>query len=96
MMASGVLNQQDFRFIRERFSALGASEVNKRLTELAKSKGEDTVIDATRKRLISSDEFLDVIKQVGSDPRFQSLVTSIITPRQAIANLKETLSTSLC
>nr|DAH19965.1 MAG TPA: tail tape measure [Bacteriophage sp.] len=95
MMAAGVLNQQDFRFIRERFSALGASEVNKRLTELANSKGEATVIDATRKRLISSDEFLDVIKQVGSDPKFQSLVTSIITPRQAIANLKETLSNLL-
>lgn len=95
MMAAGVLNQQDFRFIRERFSALGASEVNRRLTELANAKGESTVIDATRKRLISSDEFLDVIKQVGSDPKFQSLVTSIITPRQAIANLKETLSNLL-
>lgn len=95
MLAAGVLNQQDFRFIRERFSALGASEVNKRLTELANSKGESTVVDATRKRLISADEFLDIIKQVGGDPRFQELVTSIITPRQAIANLKETLSNLL-
>ena len=95
MLAAGVLNQQDFRFIRERFSALGASEVNKRLTELANAKGESSVIDATRKRLISADEFLDVIKQVGGDPRFQELVTSIITPRQAIANLKETLSNLL-
>ena len=92
MLASGVLNQQDFRFIRERFSALGASEVNKRLTELANAKGESTVVDATRKRLISADEFLDIIKQVGGDPKFQELVTSIITPRQAIDNLKETLS----
>ena len=95
MLAAGVLNQQDFRFIRERFSALGASEVNKRLTELANAKGESSVIDATRKRLISADEFLDVIKQVGGDPKFQELVTSIITPRQAIANLKETLSNLL-
>lgn len=95
MLAAGVLNQQDFRFIRERFSALGASEVNRRLTELANAKGESSVVDATRKRLISADEFLDVIKQVGSDPKFQSLVTSIITPRQAIANLKETLSNLL-
>lgn len=95
MLAAGVLNQGDFRFIREKFSALGASELNRRLTELAKSKGEDTIVDATRKRLISTDEFLDVVKQVGGDPRFQELVTSIITPRQAIANLKETLSNLL-
>lgn len=95
MLAAGVLNQGDFRFIREKFSALGASELNRRLTELAKSKGEDTIVDATRKRLISTDEFLDVVKQVGGDPRFQELVTSIVTPRQAIANLKETLSNLL-
>lgn len=95
MLAAGVLNQQDFRFIRERFSALGASEVNRRLTELANAKGESSVVDATRKRLISADEFLDVVKQVGGDPRFQELVTSIVTPRQAIANLKETLSNLL-
>ena len=55
----------------------------------------DTIVDATRKRLISTDEFLDVVKQVGGDPRFQELVTSIVTPRQAIANLKETLSNLL-
>lgn len=95
MLAAGVLNQGDFRFIREKFSALGASELNRRLTELAQSKGEDTIVDATRKRLISTDEFLDVVKQVGGDPRFQELVTSIVTPRQAIANLKETLSNLL-
>lgn len=95
MLAAGVLNQGDFRFIREKFSALGASELNRRLTELANSKGEATIVDATRKRLISTDEFLDVVKQVGGDPRFQELVTSIITPRQAIANLKETLSNLL-
>nr|DAW66474.1 MAG TPA: tail tape measure [Caudoviricetes sp.] len=95
MLAAGVLNQQDFRFIRERFSALGASELNKKLTELAQSKGESSIVDATRKRLISADEFLDIVKQVGGDPRFQELVTSIITPRQAIANLKETLSNLL-
>lgn len=95
MLAAGVLNQGDFRFIREKFSAIGASELNKRLTELAQSKGESSIVDATRKRLISADEFLDVVKQVGGDPRFQELVTSIITPRQAIANLKETLSNLL-
>lgn len=95
MLAAGVLNQGDFRFIREKFSALGASELNRRLTELANSKGEATIVDATRKRLISTDEFLDVVKQVGGDPRFQELVTSIVTPRQAIANLKETLSNLL-
>jgi len=95
MLAAGVLNQGDFRFIREKFSALGASELNRRLTELAQSKGEATIVDATRKRLISTDEFLDVVKQVGGDPRFQELVTSIVTPRQAIANLKETLSNLL-
>lgn len=95
MLAAGVLNQQDFRFIRERFSALGASELNKKLTELAQSKGESSIVDATRKRLISADEFLNIVKQVGGDPRFQELVTSIITPRQAIANLKETLSNLL-
>lgn len=95
MLAAGVLNQGDFRFIREKFSALGASELNKRLTELAQSKGESSIVDATRKRLISADEFLDVVKQVGGDPRFQELVTTIITPRQAIANLKETLSNLL-
>lgn len=95
MLASGYLNQQDFRFIRERFSALGASAVNDALTALAKSKGYNTIIDATRHKAITADEFLDLIKQVGNKEDFQKLVTSIVTPRQAIANFKETLSNLL-
>ena len=95
MLASGYLNQQDFRFIRERFSALGASAVNDALTTLAKSKGYNTIIDATRHKAITADEFLDLIKQVGNQDKFQNLVTSIVTPRQAIANFKETLSNLL-
>lgn len=95
MLASGYLNQQDFRFIRERFSALGASAVNDALTDLAKSKGYKNIIDATRHKAITADEFLDLIKQVGNQDKFQNLVTSIVTPRQAIANFKETLSNLL-
>lgn len=95
MLASGYLNQQDFRFIRERFSALGASAVNDALTALANSKGYNTIIDATRHKAITADEFLDLIKQVGNKEDFQKLVTSIVTPRQAIANFKETLSNLL-
>lgn len=95
MLASGYLNQQDFRFIRERFSALGASAVNNALTELAKSKGYKNIIDATRHKAITADEFLDLVKQVGSQEDFQKLVTSIVTPRQALANFKETLSNLL-
>lgn len=95
MLASGYLNQQDFRFIRERFSALGASAVNNALTELAKSKGYKNIIDATRHKAITADEYLDLIKQVGSQEDFQKLVTSIVTPRQALANFKETLSNLL-
>lgn len=95
MLASGYLNQQDFRFIRERFSALGASAVNDALTDLAKSKGYNNIIDATRHKAITADEFLDLIKQVGNQDSFQKLVTSIVTPRQAIANFKETLSNLL-
>lgn len=95
MLASGYLNQQDFRFIRERFSALGASAINNALTELAKSKGYKNIIDATRHKAITADEFLDLVKQVGSQEDFQKLVTSIVTPRQALANFKETLSNLL-
>ena len=95
MLASGYLNQQDFKFIRERFSALGASAVNDALTALANSKGYNTIIDATRHKAITADEFLDLIKQVGNKEDFQKLVTSIVTPRQAIANFKETLSNLL-
>ena len=95
MLASGYLNQQDFRFIRERFSALGASAVNDALTDLAKSKGYKNIIDATRHKAITADEFLDLIKQVGNQESFQKLVTSIVTHRQAIANFKETLSNLL-
>ena len=95
MLASGYLNQQDFRFIRERFSALGASAVNDALTDLAKSKGYKNIIDATRHKAITADEFLNLIKQVGNQENFQKLVTSIVTPRQAIANFKETLSNLL-
>lgn len=95
MLASGYLNQQDFRFIRERFSALGASAVNDALTDLAKSKGYKNIIDATRHKAITADEFLNLIKQVGNQESFQKLVTSIITPMQAIANFKETLSNLL-
>ena len=92
MLSAGVLNQQDWRYMREAFNAMGASDVIKNLEILAKSKGYDSVIDATRKRDISSDEFLDILKQVGSSDKFQNLVESIITPKQALANLKETLS----
>ena len=95
MLANGYLNQQDFKFTRERFSALGASEVNKRLLALAQSKGYSSIIKATQDKAITADEFLDVIKEVGNSPKFQSLVTSILTPKQAIENLKETLSNLL-
>ena len=92
MLSAGVLNQQDWRYMREAFNALGASDVIKNLETLAKSKGFDSVVDATRQRAISTDEFLDILKQVGSSDKFQNLVESIITPKQALANLKETLS----
>lgn len=95
MLANGYLNQQDFKFTRERFSALGASEVNKRLLALAQSKGYKSIIEATQKKGITADEYLDVIKEVGNSPKFQNLVTSILTPKQAIENLKETLSNLL-
>lgn len=95
MLANGYLNQQDFKFTRERFSALGASEVNKRLLELAQAKGYKSIIEATQKKGITADEYLDVIKEVGNSPKFQNLVTSILTPKQAIENLKETLSNLL-
>lgn len=95
MLANGYLNQQDFKFTRERFSALGASEVNKRLLALAQSKGYSSIIKATQDKAITADEYLDVIKEVGNSPKFQSLVTSILTPKQAIENLKETLSNLL-
>ena len=92
MLAAGVLNQQDWRYMREAFNAMGASDVIKELEALAKSKGYDSMVDATRHRDISSDEFLDIIKQVGTSDKYQNLVESIITPRQALANLKESLS----
>ena len=92
ILSAGVLNQQDWRYMREAFNAMGASDVIKNLETLAKSKGFDSVVDATRQRAISSDEFLDILKQVGSSDKFQNLVESIITPKQALANLKETLS----
>lgn len=95
MLASGVLNQQDYKFIRQRLSALGASKLNAELQKLAESKGADSIISATKKRLISTDEYLDIVNRLGNDDTFQSLVNSIITPRQAIANLKETLSNLL-
>lgn len=92
ILAAGVLNQQDWRYMREAFNAMGASDVIEQLEALAKSKGYDSMVDATRVRAISSDEFLDIIKQVGTSDKFQNLVESIITPRQALANLKESLS----
>lgn len=95
MLSSGVLNQQDYKFIRQRLSALGASKLNAELQKLAESKGADSIISATKKRLISADEYLDVVNRLGNDDTFQSLVNSIITPRQAITNLKETLSNLL-
>jgi hypothetical protein len=95
MLASGVLNQQDYKFIRQRLSALGASRLNAELQKLAESKGADSIISATKKRLISADEYIDVVNKLGNEDTFQNLVNSIITPRQAIANLKETLSNLL-
>lgn len=95
MLAAGVLNQQDYKFIRQRLSALGASRLNAELQKLAESKGADSIISATKKRLITADEYLDIVNKLGNDETFQKLVNSIITPRQAIANLKETLSNLL-
>lgn len=95
MLASGVLNQQDYKFIRQRLSALGASRLNAELQKLAESKGADSIISATKKRLITADEFLDVVKKLGNSDDFQKLVNSIVTPKQAMENLKETLSNLL-
>ena len=95
MLANGYLNQGDYRFIRERLSALGASKLNAELLKLAQSKGEDSITDATRKKLITANEYLDIVNKLGNEDIFQNLVTSIVTPRQAIANFKETLSNLL-
>lgn len=95
MLANGFLNQGDYRFIRERLSALGASKLNAELLKIAQSKGENSITDATRKKLITADEYLDAINKLGNQDIFQNLVTSIVTPRQAIANFKETLSNLL-
>ena len=95
MLANGYLNQGDYRFIRERLSALGASKLNEELLKIAKSKGEDSITDATRKKLITANEYLDAVNKLGNQDIFQNLVTSIVTPRQAIANFKETLSNLL-
>lgn len=95
MLANGYLNQGDYRFIRERLSALGASKLNAELLKLAQAKGEDSITDATRKKLITANEYLDIVNKLGNEDVFQNLVTSIVTPRQAIANFKETLSNLL-
>lgn len=95
MLANGYLNQGDYRFIRERLSALGASKLNAELLKIAQSKGEESITDATRKKLITADEYLDAVNKLGNQDIFQNLVNSIITPRQAIANFKETLSNLL-
>lgn len=95
MLANGYLNQGDYRFIRERLSALGASKLNEELLKIAQSKGEDSITDATRKKLITANEYLDAVNKLGNQDIFQNLVTSIVTPKQAIANFKETLSNLL-
>ena len=95
MLANGFLNQGDYRFIRERLSALGASKLNAELLRIAQSKGENSITDATRKKLITADEYLDAVNKLGNEDVFQNLVTSIVTPRQALANFKETLSNLL-
>ena len=95
MLANGYLNQGDYHFIRERLSALGASKLNAELLKLAQAKGEDSITDATRKKLITANEYLDIVNKLGNEDIFQNLVTSIVTPRQAIANFKETLSNLL-
>lgn len=95
MLANGYLNQGDYRFIRERLSALGASKLNEELLKIAQSKGEDSITDATRKKLITANEYLDAVNNLGNQDIFQNLVTSIVTPKQAIANFKETLSNLL-
>lgn len=95
MLANGYLNQGDYRFIRERLSALGASKLNAELLKLAQAKGEDSITDATRKKLITANEYLDIVNKLGNEDILQNLVTSIVTPRQAIANFKETLSNLL-
>lgn len=95
MMGAGVLNQQDWKYMRDAMNALGQSEVIDAFEALAKQKGYRSVIEASRKRGITSEEVLDILKRIGNSDKFQNLVTSIITPKQAIANLKETLANLL-
>lgn len=95
MMGAGVLNQQDWKYMRDAMNALGQSEVIDAFEALAKQKGYRSVIEASRKRGITSEEVLDILKRIGNSDKFQNLVTSIITPKQAVANLKETLANLL-
>lgn len=95
MMGAGVLNQQDWRYMRDAMNALGQSEVIDALEALAKQKGYGSIIEASRKRGITAEETLDILKRIGNSDKFQNLVTSIITPKQATANLKETLANLL-
>lgn len=92
ILSAGKLSQADFRVLRNRLNALGSAELNTRLEQLVKNKGYDTIRDATQNGDLSSEEFLDILKEVGGQEKFQNRANSIVTPRQALDNLRETLS----
>lgn len=92
-LASGKVYQADLRIMRQWFNAQGQAKVNEKLLEIARSKGYDSVVSATRSGDISSEELLSVIQEVGNE--LQSLATTIATPRQAVDNLRESLANAL-
>lgn len=95
MLTNQYLNQQDLRFMREKFNALGAREFNDALNRLAQSKGFANIGEATRQKAITGDEVLNIIKEIGGSAKFQNLVTTILTPKQALDNLRENIANAL-
>lgn len=104
ILVRGNVSQADLRVMKSWFNPLASAKVQERLEALAQSKGYETASQAITKKQISAEELQQIITEIGYLNKtvddgngnlvneFQQMVNNIATPRQAVANLKETLA----
>ena len=91
-LQAGKLRYADARIAMQWMNPLSASKINKQLSKMASNAGYDSIQEAMTKGAITLSEFLDLVETVGNSPEVQALAEYIETPRQAMDNLKETIS----
>lgn len=97
MLVRGYASLVDLRIMRSWMNPLASARLAEGLDAIAKDKGFDNYQQATKEKAITAQELQQLILRIGlrdggENNDFQALVNSIKTPRQALANLQETVA----